>query len=360
MEERIVKICASISMVLMLLVCSSFFYLPRLHLYEEAVRKEYREEAAAREELMRMTGLELLQYNTIVQENAEEEVVFSEQLRLQLPADLGENEVTIENDYLTQTVTVKLPGADADYLYNFPMIGSSDNIASLTYESAGGDGYLDIVTDRVFETESRIEDGYLYLDFVDPHTLYEKVVVIDAGHGGSMPGATRQGVNEKDIDLAITLELQKVFEEQSDENVKVYYTRLDDSNPSFEQRVGLANKSNADVFLSIHNNAATSRTSVSGTTVLYDELKGDGPHSSKRLAEICAEEVTAALGSNDQGLTDGNEIYIIRNATVPVALIEVGFMTNAEELEKLTTPAYQHQAAVGIYQAITHAFEEGF
>ena len=66
------------------------------------------------------------------------------------------------------------------------------------------------------------------------------------------------------------------------------------------------------------------------------------------------------MGSKDQGLTDGNEIYILRNATVPAALVEVGFMSNKEELKKLTTPEYQHAAAVGIYNAIHKAFEEGF
>lgn len=358
MEERVVKICASVSMILMLLVCSAFFYLPRLHIYEEALREEYREEAAVREQLEKMTGLEILQYNNIVSEKTEENE-FREQLRLQLPEGIDESAVEIGNDYLTQTVTVAIPGADSDYLLNYPMIGSSDNIASLTYESTGEKGYIDIQTDKVFEYESRIDDGYLYLDFVDPHKLYDKVVVIDAGHGGSMPGATRQGVYEKDIDLAITKELAGLFAE-NEGSIRVYYTRLDDSNPSFESRVGLANKADADVFISIHNNAATTRSSVSGTTVLYDEEKPESGLSSMHLAEICAEEVTAALGSTNQGLAGGNEIYIIRNAEVPAALIEVGFMTNAEELKKLTTPEYQHQAAVGIYQAVMRALEEGY
>lgn len=347
-------------MLLMLLVCSAFFYLPRLHTYEEALRKEYMEEAATRDQLTSMTGLEILQYNNIRSEDAKEEVSFREQLRIALPEGLTEDEITVEDDYLTQTITVTLPGADNNYMLNYPIIGSSDHITSLTYESSGTSGFLDIVTDQVFEYTRRFEEGYLYLDFVDPHALYEKVVVIDAGHGGSMPGATRQGIYEKDIDLAITRELDAIFSAQGDDKVRVYYTRLDDSNPSFENRVGLANKSNADVFISIHNNAATTRSSVSGTTVLYDETKGDGEKSSKHLAEICAEEVTAALGSKNQGLTDGNEIYIIRNATVPVALIEVGFMTNAEELTKLTSPEYQHEAALGIYHAIERAFAEGY
>lgn len=360
MEERVVKICASVSMILMLLVCSSFFYLPQLHQYEEQVRENYRREAAARDQLVDMTGLEILQYNTIVSEQSDGEPQFREQLRMQLPEGIDERNVAIGDDYLNQTITVSIPGADPDYMFRYPMVGDPDHIVSLTYESVNGNGYVDIQTDQVFEYESRIEDGYLYLDFVDPHTLYDKVVVIDAGHGGNMPGATRGNIYEKDIDLAITEELFRLFAEPGNENIRVYYTRLDDTNPSFEQRVGLANKANADVFISIHNNTSSSRSSTTGTTVLYDEEKAEDPHGSKRLAELCKEEVTAALGSKDQGLTDGNEIYILRNATVPAALVEVGFMSNKEELKKLTTPEYQYAAAQGIYNAIRRALEEGF
>lgn len=79
-----------------------------------------------------------------------------------------------------------------------------------------------------------------------PQEVYDKVVVIDAGHGGRAPGANKQGVNEKEIDLDIVLQLKKILDED-DHNIGVYYTRTDDSNPTFDQRVQLANKSDADL-----------------------------------------------------------------------------------------------------------------
>ena len=82
-------------------------------------------------------------------------------------------------------------------------------------------------------------------------------MVVDAGHGGRAPGATKQGINEKDIDLGIVLQLKAIFD-NSDENIGVYYTRTDDSNPTFDQRVQLANKSQADLSISIHNNSTKS------------------------------------------------------------------------------------------------------
>ena len=60
------------------------------------------------------------------------------------------------------------------------------------------------------------------------------VLVVDAGHGGNMPGATIGGQCEKDIDLAIVLQLKQIFEENPDSRIGVYYTRVDDTNPSYK------------------------------------------------------------------------------------------------------------------------------
>ena len=200
------------------------------------------------------------------------------------------------------------------------------------------------------------------MDFLTPHEVYDKVVVIDAGHGGNAPGATKQGINEKDIDLAIVLKVKELFDQAGDKSVGVYYTRTDDSNPSLEQRVDMANKAGADLFISVHNNSTKSgrMSSINGTAVMYDEEKASEEKGSMQLAQICLEEMTAALGSTSKGIVKGHEIYIIRTAEMPVALIEVGFMTNQDELNRLNDEAYQKEAAQAIYNAIYRAFQEGY
>ena len=72
---------------------------------------------------------------------------------------------------------------------------------TLSYAHEGGEGVIEIVMDKVYELETEYDDSYYYFDFLTPQEVYDKVVVIDAGHGGRAPGATKQGVNEKDIDL---------------------------------------------------------------------------------------------------------------------------------------------------------------
>lgn len=309
----------------------------------------------AEKEQEQMSGLEKLDYDTAKAQ--QEEVSFFQQLRLELPKGISEADVRIENNYVKQLITITIPEADKDYFDSHPLLGRSDHIDELYMEK----GVIDITMDAVYEVESTVADGFLYLDFRTPQEVYDKVIVIDAGHGGRAPGAIKQGIQEKDLNLGILVKLKALLD-QNDKNIGVYYTRTEDNNPTFEQRAQLANKSGANLFISIHNNSTTDgvMSGYNGTEVMYDEAKSEEGLSSKHLAEICLEETTAALGSKNNGLTLGNSIYIIRNSQVPVALIEVGFMTNQEELDKLKSDEYQQQAAQGIYNAIMRALEEGY
>lgn len=302
-----------------------------------------------------MSGLEKLDYDTAKAEA--DEISFSQQLRLELPEGVAIEDIGIENNYVKQLITITIPEAEKGYFDSHPLLGRSDHIAELYMEN----GVIDITMDAVYEVESTVDDGFLYLDFRTPQEVYDKVVVIDAGHGGKAPGAIKQGIQEKDLNLGILLKLKELLD-QSGRNIGVYYTRTGDTNPTFEQRAELANKSNANLFISIHNNSTTDgvMSEYNGTEVMYDELKSEEGLSSKHLAEICLEETTAAIGSKNNGLARGNSIYIIRSSQVPVALIEVGFMTNQEELDKLKTEEYQQQVAQGIYNAIMRALDEGY
>lgn len=349
MQERVLKIAASFCVILSVIVCASLFYLPKLHGISMAFGIEEFEDFL-------LAGGERVGISAI---NTDETMInFPQQLRVDLPEGCDASQVEVKQNYLTQTVDLVIPTENPEFLSGRPLVGSSRNIDDVVMDYAGGKAVIEIVLDKVMETEKTCSGKYLYLDFLSTHEVYDKVVVIDAGHGGNMPGAAKQGICEKDIDLRIVEELKEILD--TNEKIGVYYTRLDDSNPSFAQRAGLANKAEADLFISIHNNSMTGSkySQIHGTQVMYDEKKKDS--ESKDFAGICLEEVTAACGSADKGLVQGNDIYIIRTSEVPVALIEVGFMTNPEELEKLNSKEYQNQAAQGIYNAILRAFDEGY
>lgn len=348
MEEKTLKLAAVFLMLLSVGICASFPYLPKLYTREMEAREGRLAEEEFAASQTKMQDLEIRE---------EPEDSLSGQLSIRLPEGVDGSSVRVSNDYVTQTVRVEIPGTNAAYFDSYPISGSSSYVDMLSYAKHGEEGVIEIVTDRVYELDTKYDSEYYYFNFLTPQEVYDKVVVIDAGHGGRAPGATKQGVNEKDIDLAIVLALKDIFDE-SDENIGVYYTRTDDSNPTFDQRVQLANKADANLFISVHNNSTASgrMSSTHGTQVMYDETS----ERSKQFAQICLEEVTSEIGSKDKGLVEGDSIYIIRTSEVPVALIEVGFMTNQEELNLLRTEEYQRQTAQGIYRAILRAFEEGY
>lgn len=283
-----------------------------------------------------------------------------DKLNIELPEGVADAEVEVENDYVGHTVYVRFPKYVKNYSENHIVKGSSDHIAGLSYYKESGKGVLEIKLDKACEHYYSYKDGFLRIEFMGLHEVYEHVIVVDAGHGGKQPGAVKKDVYEKELNLSIVKKLKALLDEVDEEKLKVFYTRLDDSNPSLQARAEMANQLQADLFISVHNNASASGkfTDLNGTMVLYSPDENDD--SSKRLAEICLKNVTKTAGSKDKGLVKADDIYIVRASEVPVALIEVGYMTNTEELNNLCSSTYQKKVAQGIYNAIMEAFEEGF
>lgn len=355
MDERVLKIVTAACGMLTIVVCTAFYFFPDIHAQAVQVKEErMAEEAAA----VVYTEIDP-QIDLPPDEAIDAEQSMPGQLRIQVPEDLTEADLAIENDYLNQSVYIRFPNGVQDYFSEYRMQGSCDHIQQLSYYCEEGYGVISLRLDGIYELKREYEGDSLYLSFLNPHEVYDRVIVVDAGHGGRASGAVKLGISEKDIDLKIVLQLKQIIEE-SGKNVGVYYTRLDDSNPSLDQRVQLANKLKADLFISIHNNASRNGnfSGLNGTQVLYNEEDEAG--LSKAFAQICLDKVTEVAESRKIGLLKGSKIYIIRNSEVPVALIEVGFMTNREELEKLNTQEYQKLAAEGIYQAVLQAFEKGY
>ena len=279
------------------------------------------------------------------------------QLRLELPANMTADDLEITQDYLYHTITISMPGLDENYLYNYPLVGRSDHIEDFTFDSNGEQGVLQFTTDHVYELQTTPEKQYIYLDFADPREIYDAIVVVDAGHGGKDGGCSGGGLVEKDINLAITEKIKTYFDNDG-LNIGVYYTRESDFNPTYESRVGLANDLNADLFLSVHiNSTASGRTSsINGSEVMY--RSGDESGLSKAFASHCLDAMLAELQSTSKGLVAGDEIYIIRTSQVPVALAEIGFITNKEERKKLADEVYQASAARALHDAVVTTLQE--
>lgn len=164
-------------------------------------------------------------------------------------------------------------------------------------------------------------------------------IVIDAGHNpqGFNAGAEGNGLREQDINYAVAQELAALLRDNG--NFEVRLTRntptevLGTSNStSLQERVRIANSWPADYFISIHANASTN-PEANGTEV-YTYRDSGAAHE---LAEEIQEAIVAELGMKDLGVKTNPSLYVLRRTAMPAVLVELGFITNAEDARKMSS-----------------------
>lgn len=189
------------------------------------------------------------------------------------------------------------------------------------------------------------------------NTNKDPLIVIDPGHGGTSPGATSpiNQIVEKNIVLDISQRLNNLL---TDAGYRTYMTRVNDSTVSLADRAGVANQLQADLFVSIHANAA-SNSSIHGVENLYypSEKNPNDFRDNKKLAQTFQNEMVKRLGVHNRGIVPRDELYVIRETNMPAVLSEVGFLTNPEEAAKLATAEYRQQIAEAIYHSILRYFQ---
>jgi N-acetylmuramoyl-L-alanine amidase len=175
--------------------------------------------------------------------------------------------------------------------------------------------------------------------------------MIDPGHGGKDPGAVGLGgLQEKDVILPISLQVAALLEQQG---VQAVLTRSDDRFISLPGRVQMARRSQANLFVSIHANAVGGRRShVSGFEV-YHYSRG------LRLAQTIHNSVMQSISMRDRGVRRAR-FYVLRNNSIPAALVEVGFVTGTEDAPRLASPAFQRQMAEAIARGILQYIQQGY
>ncbi|NJL23373.1 MAG: N-acetylmuramoyl-L-alanine amidase, partial [Leptolyngbyaceae cyanobacterium SM1_3_5] len=171
------------------------------------------------------------------------------------------------------------------------------------------------------------------------------VIVIDPGHGGPDPGAIGiGGLRETDIVLDISRQVGAILERQG---VSVVMTRTSERNLELEPRVQIADRANADLFVSIHANAISmSRPDVNGIETYFY-----GSSASQRLAQAIQSSIIRNVGGVDRGVRSAR-FYVLRNTDMPAVLVETGFVTGRDDARNLADPAYRSRMAAAIAQGI--------
>lgn len=181
-------------------------------------------------------------------------------------------------------------------------------------------------------------------------------VVIDPGHGGIDGGAeSSDGTCEKDINLAIAMDLKKMLEA---ENIKVIMTRktddglYDESQDSairtlktqdMNERKRIIDDSGADLTVSIHLNSFTQDSSVKGAQVFYpsdgsEEIVGESEAAAKLIQQYLNDSVNKDKKRTELGK---NDVFLLRNVTAPIVIVECGFLSNPDDSAHLKDSDYQ-------------------
>lgn len=187
----------------------------------------------------------------------------------------------------------------------------------------------------------------------------DKILVLDAGHGGTDEGAWDQSGNpvEKKLNLIIVKMLKERFEQTP--GIEVYCTRLEDTNVPKKKRVAMANKLQADAFVSIHCNASEPGDRASrGVETLYSKRKtGKSQISNQALAQQILDSLSASTGLKNRGIIRREGLYLMHHSKVPTTIVEIGYISNKSDLKFLNSQKGREKVVDGIYNGIMTTLE---
>ena len=228
-------------------------------------------------------------------------------------------------------------------------------------------------SDGKMATNAWVDNGRYYVDAngawvkdasKDKNT--KRSIFLDPGHGGSDPGAVSGGVREKDLTLSV---YNKVSSKLASLGYTVLTSRNVDKDVDLVERAEQANNANADMLLSIHFNAG-GRGVARGIETYYYQSQADRVpkinkenhnnaerlERSRKLANKVQQNLLYQTGANDRGVKRAS-FTVLRETSIPSILVELGFIDNPEERNKIKTNEYQERLANGIVDGIVEYYK---
>lgn len=289
----------------------------------------------------------------------------ADNLCIPVAAGVTQEDIHIDSDYMNQIMTITVNGmgtADiADGVY-----GSLGGIKRIQIADWEGQLIMMVVMDDVYEYGAILENQRLMLTLQEPKDMYERIVVLDAGHGGPDTGVEANGVAENELTFDV---MERVRQILADEDIRVYVTRTEKDNPDDADRVFLANGVRADMYISLH----LAEGDAYGIYARYNGTYFTPSLTNAELADLLVrrtaeavhnlgigvftlEKVPEAAGqTEDDALPEGAELY---HAQVPAVYLVLGAPGNQDEAQLLCRDDYRQDLAEGIAQAILEAYEK--
>ena len=278
----------------------------------------------------------------------------SNQFSIPLPHALKAEGVIIENRYREQQLWIYLNGVEEED-FSDAVIEGRTSVVELGKMEAWRDGVVfKLQMQGIYEYRSTLNDHQLTIGYYKPQELYDTVVVVDAACGGSDNGLTMGEIQEKDITLRVVQALQKQFVH---ENIKVFFTRLEDKELSVEERIQLVKDVDADIFISLCL-ADTTDTVQYGIGGYYNEQYVIPGYGNPQVADALTRNVTVAASNRARGLFPVPREHILSLLSVPAAQVSLGCIGNEKERELLQKDPYLNKLVAGLQAAIVEIHEQ--
>lgn len=278
-------------------------------------------------------------------------------LSIPKPDKIGIAQVSNEDLYASKKFKIIIQGDYVDFYKKNPVIINNNSVKSVTVTKSGNNTVITVNTSSLRGYKIYEQGNNFVVSIGAPKDIYKSIVVLDAGHGGYDPGAQNKGTNEKDLTFKILYTLMKDYFSQNAPDIKVYWTRTNDSYITLANRAAFAKSVGADAFISLHMNSASS-SSANGTEVYYsvsNNGKGFGGITSQKMANLFKNKLVSDLGMKSRG-TKSAAYYVLKHNTVPSILIELGFISGNSDYSRLTNTTFQKKAAKSIYDGIVSMF----
>lgn len=285
---------------------------------------------------------------------------------INLPEGVDYAQTSAADLYALREIMIKIPGNHMDFYgdeanlptYKYKKVSDVEARYNESFDRTELIIYTDYIQGFSYTLaektgEEGAENDVARLEIGNPGDFYENIVVLDPGHGGSDPGTTYGKYKEKEINMNMATYLGSYLTENG---TKVYMTRSGDVLIDLYKRAEFAFEVEADMFVSLHVNAAGwSNSSANGAGVYYCDSnisKNANGVTGKEIAAALSKDCTDAFGlKKNWGALKGNFV-VIREARVPAVLVEIGFLSSSYDRPKITKASLQKKAARAMGKSI--------
>ncbi len=280
-------------------------------------------------------------------------------LIIPLPKSVSSDNIVLEDRYMEQELSIYIDSREEGFYLDNPIVTSLPILESAVCinENDTGSVSLDFKLDDLYVNESALtENSTIEVRFFKPKDKFEHVVVVDPQGGGNDTGVLGNGYSEKNVTLDTVLLLKGMTDKDTGHDIKLYFTRLSDTDVDIEKRKSLIEDTGADLCVELSCDGVQDGA-YNGMATYYNDKFFLRRLSNAEFADVMLRECAYGTSQEALGVFPEKEEGLLNLCPVPAARISLGNVYGERDKEKLSDKSYQSKAAEGIYNGILEALE---